>query len=147
MAARNDKGVPAGQEHEVSGEDLVELYNAALREPTGFLPEGMSETIEAEFTGAGNLAVSRRMATAFLEKPFSEMAGKILADRDTAVAIEHASQVLDGHIERYERLVEWIKTAKVRMMFAVAARDDGDAIRAEVKSEIGRQVHEEAAHG
>ena len=82
---------------------------------------------------------ARRMALAFLAKPFKEMADRISEDRDAAVALATAEIAIEDAAARYKALSDFLTTAKTRMMVALCSRSDMQEIRqqAEIESAAG----------
>jgi len=116
----------------IDSETLIQQLSA---ERDGVIPRGFAEQVEKDLTGAGKYAISRRIALAYLEMPWSESAEKVGSDRKTAVAMAHVVDLLESHLLAYKSLLDWLSAAHVRMLAALSVREDWQAVIAEGKAQ------------
>ena len=109
------------------------LLKQLMAEAEGLIPRGFAQKVESDITGSGNLAITRRLALAYLEKPFGDVAGQVGADREFAVSLAHICDALDAHLGSYEALLGWLRAATTRMSMSIAMREDMESVFAEAK--------------
>jgi hypothetical protein len=122
-----------------------ELFNQLMAEQDALIPPGFAQQVERDLTGNSKIAMTRRLALAYLSTPFKESTEKLAADRELAVAVAHVSDVLKDHAKSYETLLGWIKAAHARMAVSIAIREDMAEILAEAKADSERvrdELHE-----
>ena len=113
---------------------VTKMYETLLAEKEGLIPRGFAEQIEKDVTGAGGMAVARRLALVYLEIPWSESAERVKADRAYAVATAHVAEVLKGYVENYDLLKQWLEAAHTRILVSLSAREDIEAVIADAKN-------------
>lgn len=105
----------------------MKVVHKLMSENRSYLPDGFAEQIERDVTGPGKYAISRRVAAAFLSKPWPEMAENIArGDREQAVAVKEMAECVEQHAQAYKELARWMEAAAVRMQIALCGRDDFD---------------------
>lgn len=107
-------------------------YNAVLRklraETKAPFPKGFAEMIEDDLTGSGKLAVPRRFALVYLDRPWPKIAKLVHQDRDFAVSTAHIADVLHSTIQSYKSLFDWLTSAELRMLAAITTRKDSEQV-------------------
>jgi hypothetical protein len=111
-----------------------------MSEAEPLLPAGFAERIENDLRG--DLGATRRMALAYLERPFREVVELIERDRGFAVAIAHVADVLKGHVQSYQTLADWMKAAHTRMAISLAAREDMSDVLQEAHAATAQAARE-----
>lgn len=114
-------------------------------EKESVLPKGFADTIENDLTGSGKYAITRRLAMAYLERPWPESTKNLIKNRKTADALAAVAENLAVVVEQYKSLVGWMETAHVRMVAALATRADFDELLKHGKRAQAKADHEEAA--
>jgi len=109
----------------------MKLFDKLMAEKKPMVGEGFREAVERSMTGAGADAVNRRMATAYLSKPFKEIAEKISKDRGTAIAFASAAVCIKSSAEKYKTIADLMGSAEVRIHMALCQREDMQEILAE----------------
>jgi len=117
------------------GETPEQIFARLMAETEPLIPKGFAERIERDVTGNGDLAVVRRLALAFLEKPFRAMVKQAETDRAFAESMAYMSKAVREREQSYRLLADWLGAASSRMLMAVCARDDSSAIWEAVKEE------------
>jgi len=77
--------------------------------------------------------VTRRIALAVLTQSGAEFLQAVADNREFAVEIAKESDCLTHYVKRLRMLTEWMDTAQVRMVLALAKRRDMDSVLDEAK--------------
>jgi hypothetical protein len=110
----------------------VEVYEALTAEKKPHIAEDEPGKIEDFIQGS---TPTRRIALAYLARPWREIAENIRNDRDTAVTLAVAYEGIKEVAENYAIIAAMMKAAEVRLMISLAAREDMTEILTEAKKQ------------
>jgi hypothetical protein len=119
--------------------DEGEKFLRQLREAPAVFTDAEMYSLEAKI-GADGDGPTRRIALAVLTTSGSRLLDEIAADRDYAVAVADVYQHLDGYLGRLRELTELMSAAQVRMMLALANREDMYAVMQQAKTGDGESL-------
>ena len=110
--------------------DVKKLFATLRRERP--LPKDFSELVDRKLKYDDN----RRIALAFLSKPFKEMEATILKDRQTAVVFAAVAECFDDSIRMYQDLADLLEKAQLRIHLALCEWPDMEEIVTEAKKSV-----------
>lgn len=118
-------------------ETLAELMLQRITEDPAVFTDEQIDAIEKRAQADG---ITRRAMLAFLSKPGKWALETIAQDREAAVAFaDLQAQILD-YLDRDKSMREFFAAANVRILIALAQREDMDEIIAEVNPRKARKA-------
>jgi hypothetical protein len=131
---KRSKRKTAGQQQQDNEQAGIKVFDNLMAEKKPMVPATFLEEVEEGITGSGSAAVYRRIALAYLSKPFPETAKGIASDKKTARAFAEVSVQLGDVVKQYQSLVDLLKAADTRLMLALCQREDMKQLLAEARN-------------
>jgi hypothetical protein len=120
MAAKKNSRMTKQDERETT-----KMWSALMREKCGVIPNGFAKRVERDLTGPGKYAISRRVAMAYLERPWRETTKSIAnIDPEEAKGFKEVVECIEQHARAYRDLADWMTMASTRLSLALCVRQD-----------------------
>ncbi len=134
MAKRKDSTKAARKVGDSDVRAYVKVFHKLMAEKNPAVPKDFAEAVESSVTGSGLDAVNRRIAIAFLSRPFKVIAETIRKDSSAAEALAASVLSIEHSAKKYKELGDLMETAAMRIHLALCQREDMQEITTSAKA-------------